>query len=331
MMSGELYKDLHKDLIVIDGLIISKWNREVFEDMRKGGITAANCTCSIWEGINESLINLAKWKSWFKEYSDLIIQVNEIEDILYAKKTGRVGIILGWQNTSGFENHIELIPLFKELGIKVMQLTYNTQNLSGSGCFESRDNGLSDFGREVISEMNKQGVLVDLSHVGDTTGEEVIRFSNKPVAYTHCCPKTLLNHPRNKSDRQLKFIIDNGGFIGISTYPWFLPKGGETTVDDCVEVFEYVIKLVGEDNVGIGTDFTQGHTKDFFDWLSLNHGHGKNLIERDWDVAPQPKGFQNLSEFHNITNTMISKGWSESRIRKFMGGNWYDFLKNVWI
>lgn len=128
MMSGELYKDLHKDLIVIDGLIISKWNREVFEDMRKGGITAANCTCSIWEGINESLINLAKWKSWFKEYSDLIIQVNEIEDILYAKKTGRVGIILGWQNTSGFENHIELIPLFKELGIKVMQLTYNTQN-----------------------------------------------------------------------------------------------------------------------------------------------------------------------------------------------------------
>ena len=120
MMSGELYKDLHKDLIVIDGLIISKWNREVFEDMRKGGITAANCTCSIWEGINESLINLAKWKSWFKEYSDLIIQVNEIEDILYAKKTGGK-IVLRIEDTDQsrkVDNAVEsLISTFEKLNI----------------------------------------------------------------------------------------------------------------------------------------------------------------------------------------------------------------------
>lgn len=323
-------EQFHKDLIIVDGLIISNWNRKVFEDMHKGGITAANCTCGVWEGVNDSLVNVAKWKTWFRENNDLIVQIYKIEDILDAKKTNRVGIILGWQNTSGIENHINLIPVFKELGIGVMQITYNTQNLSGSGCYESKDRGLSDFGREVIDEMNNAGIVIDLSHVGEKTSEEVIRHSKKPVAYSHCCPRSLLNHPRNKSDEQIKYIVDKGGFVGVSTYPWFLPKGSETTVDDCLVAFEYVINLIGEDHVGIGTDFTQGQTKQFFDWLSLNHGHGRNLLLRDWEVAPQPIGFQSLSEYPNLTNAMMRRNWSEDRIRKIMGQNWLNFLEEVW-
>ena len=115
---------------------------------------------------------------------------------------------------------------WKDLGVGVMQLTYNTQNLVGSGCLESRDAGLSDFGRDVIDEMNRIGILIDLSHVGAQTSEDAIRHSKRPVAYTHCCPSALLDHPRNKSDEQLKLIVDHGGIIGIATYPPFLPKGG---------------------------------------------------------------------------------------------------------
>lgn len=156
---------LHSDAIIIDGLVISDWSHTVFEDMKSGGLTAANCTCGVWEGFRDSMQNIATWKEWFSSYSDTLRQVYTTEDILRAKWEGKVGIILGWQNTWGFEDQIPFIKIFWELGIRSMQLTYNTQNLVGSGCWESHDGGLSDFGREVIDELNRVGILIDLSHV----------------------------------------------------------------------------------------------------------------------------------------------------------------------
>ena len=145
-------ENLHKDALIIDGLVISKWSREVFADMRKGGLTAANCTCSVWEGIRGSMDNIAAWKRMFEANDDLILQVKTTADIVRAKKEEKTGIILGWQNTSGIEDRIEYLAIYKELGVNVMQLTYNTQNFVGSGCYESVDSGLSDFGRDVVDE-----------------------------------------------------------------------------------------------------------------------------------------------------------------------------------
>ena len=323
-------EQIHRNAIVFDGLVISKWSREVFEDMHRGGITAVNCTCSVWEGLHDTLVNVARWKSWFTEHADILLPVYTTRDIDRAKREKRVGVILGWQNTSGIEDRLELVAVFKSLGVGVMQLTYNTQNLVGSGCYESHDSGLSDYGRGLIDEMNRLGVVVDLSHVGAKTSEDAIRYSKAPVAYSHCCPAALLDHPRNKSDAQLKLIVEHGGFVGVTTYPSFLPRGAESTVDDCVAVIDYVIELVGEDRVGIGTDFTQDQDAAFFDWLSLDKGHGRRLIVRDWDVAPQPVGFQRLSEFPNLTAAMVRRGWSENRIRKVLGENWVAFLREVW-
>jgi membrane dipeptidase len=323
-------EEIHRNAIVVDGLVISKWSREVFEDMHSGGITAVNCTCSVWEGLHDTLVNVAQWKSWFSEHADILLPVHTTTDIEKAKRENRVGIILGWQNTSGIEDRLELIAVFKSLGVGVMQLTYNTQNLVGSGCYESHDSGLSDYGRGLIDEMNRVGVVVDLSHVGAKTSEDAIRYSKVPVAYSHCCPAALLDHPRNKTDAQLKLIIEHGGFVGVTTYPSFLPRGAESTVDDCVAAIEYVVDLVGEDRVGIGTDFTQGQDAAFFDWLSLDKGHGRRLIFRDWAVAPQPVGLQRLSEFSNLTAAMVRRGWSETRILKVLGENWVSFLREVW-
>jgi membrane dipeptidase len=124
---------LHDSLTVIDGLVISKWSRAVFADMRRGGLTAANCTCSIWEGFVGTMRNIAQWKRWFADNADLIAPVRTAADIRRAKAEGKTGIILGFQNTSALEDQIGYISLFKELGVGVMQLTYNTQNLAGSG------------------------------------------------------------------------------------------------------------------------------------------------------------------------------------------------------
>ena len=121
---------LHDSHTVIDGLVISKWSRAVFADMRKGGLTAANCTCSIWEGFVDTMRNIAQWKRWFAGNTDLITPVRTTADIRRAKSEGKTGIILGFQNTSALEDQTGYISLFKELGVGVMQITYNTQNLA---------------------------------------------------------------------------------------------------------------------------------------------------------------------------------------------------------
>ena len=217
--------ELHRDAVVIDGLIISDWSREVFEDMRRGGLTAANCTCCVWENFRGAMDNVARWKRMFHDHADLITQVFTTGDIRRAKAEGRTGIILGWQNVSGIEDRIDYLALFKELGVGIVQMAYNTQNLVGTGCYESRDAGLSDFGREVVAEMNRVGILCDLSHVGANTSRDVIEASTKPVAYSHCLPSGLKEHPRNKSDDELRFIAERGGFIGVTMFPAFLKRG----------------------------------------------------------------------------------------------------------
>ena len=321
---------LHEEAILIDGLIISKWSRSVFEEMRAGGVTAANCTCSVWEGFQATMENVAQWKRWFREHDDLLLQVHGTGDIRRAKRDGRTGIVLGWQNTSALEDRAEFVEVFRDLGVRVMQLTYNTQNLVGSGCWESRDGGLSDFGRDVIDEMNRCGVLVDLSHVGPKTSADAVRHSVKPVAYTHCCPTGIMEHPRNKSDDQMRAVVERGGFVGVATYPPFLPWGDETTVDQCVDVFEYVIDVAGEDAVGIGTDFTQDQEVSFFEWLRSDKGHGRLLVPGKPRVPRLPIGLATIKEFPNLTAAMARRGWSESRIRKVLGENWLRFLGEVW-
>lgn len=320
--------DLHNDAIVFDGLVISNWGREVFEEMRRGGLTAANCTCSVWEGFRDTMDNVARWKGWFEEHSDILLQVHGTADVQRAKAQGKTGIVLGWQNTSGIEDRIDYLRLFKDLGVRIMQLTYNTQNLVGCGCYESRDSGLSDFGREVVDEMNRLGILIDLSHVGPKTSEDAIRHSKTPAAYTHCLPSGLKDHPRNKSDEQLKFIAEQGGFVGVTMFAPFLPRGADSTVDDYVEAIDYVIDLVGEESVGIGTDFIQGHGPEFMRWITHDKGYARRLVELG--AVTTPEGMRGLSDYPNLTAAMERAGWSEARIRKVLGENWVGFLKEVW-
>lgn len=319
----------YDDAILIDGLVIARFSRAIFEDMLKGGITAANCTCSVWHDFRATMANIAQWKRWFVEHDDLIMQVYMTDDIRRAKKEGRVGVMLGWQNTCGIDDDIANLALFRELGVRIMQLTYNSQNLVGSGCWESRDGGLSDFGRHVIDEMNRLGILIDLSHVGAKTSEDAIRHSKVPVAYTHCCPM-LKQHARNKTDEQLRSIADAGGFVGFASYTPFLPKGEDSTIEDCVSGMAYLIDLVGEESVGIGTDWVQDQDVGFFDYLSADKGKGHATAPPHETVPAMPKGLETLGDFRNFIPAMERAGWSDTRIRGVLGENWFKFLDRVW-
>ena len=324
--------ELHRDAVVIDGLQINNWSRAVFEDMRRAGLTAVNCTCAVWEDFSAAMDRIAQWKQWFAENDDLLLQVHRAADISRAKAEGKTGVYLGWQNTYGIEDRLDYLRVFKDLGVGCMQLTYNTRNLIGSGCWESHDDGLSDFGHEAVEAMNEARILIDLSHVGPRTSEQAIRHSGQPVAYTHCAPSGLMNHPRNKSDEQLRFIVDQGGFVGFATYPPFMAQGAATTVEDCVDTLEYLINLLGEDAVGIGTDFTQGQDKAFFDYLSLDKGRFRRVVPEQpgAGVTVMPEGLRTIGEFPNLTRAMVARGWPQTRTAKIIGGNWHAFLERVW-
>ncbi|WFM71290.1 dipeptidase [Halomonas sp. CKK8] len=320
-------RELHDDAIVIDGLIIAKWNRELFEDMRRGGLTAANCTVSVWEGFQATVDNIVRSNALMAECRDLVRPVRTTADITRAKEEGKTGILYGFQNAHAFEDQIGYVEVFKQLGVGIVQMCYNTQNLVGTGCYE-RDGGLSGFGREIVAEMNRVGIMCDLSHVGETTSREVIEASEKPVCYSHCLPSGLKEHPRNKSDAELKFIADRGGFVGVTMFTPFLRAGVDASVDDYVEAIEYVMNIVGEDAIGIGTDFTQGHGQDFFEWLTHDKGYARRLTR--FGEIINPEGIRTIGEFPNLTEALLRRGFSEPQVRKIMGENWVRVLKDVW-
>ncbi|MCL9783376.1 dipeptidase [Vibrio sp. S4M6] len=320
-------RELHDDAIVIDGLVIAKWDRELFADMRKGGLTAANCTVSVWEGFHSTVNNIVEMNRLIDANQDMVIKIKSTDDIRRAKRLGKTGVMMGFQNANAFEDQTGYVQIFKDLGVGVVQMCYNTQNLVGTGCYE-RDGGLSGFGHEIVEEMNSVGVMCDLSHVGEKTSKEVILASKKPVCYSHCLPSGLKDHPRNKSDQELKFIADHGGFVGVTMFAPFLKNGIHSSIEDYVEAIDYIYNLVGEDQIGIGTDFTQGHGQPFFEWLTHDKGYARRLT--DFGEIINPEGIRTLGEFPNLTDALLRHGFSETLVRKIMGENWLRVLADVW-
>jgi len=318
---------VHDDSMVVDGLIVAKWDRAVFEDMKKGGLTAASCTVSLWEGFRDTVSNIADMKKLIRDNADLVALVRTVDDIHRAKMDGKTGIIISFQNSHAFEDLLGSIEAFADMGVRIVQLCYNTQNLVGTGCYE-RDGGLSGYGHEVIAEMNRCGIMIDLSHVGANTSRETILASDKPVCYSHCLPSGLKDHPRNKSDAELRFIVEHGGFVGVTMFSPFLRRGADANVHDYVEAFDYVIDLIGEDRVGIGSDFTQGYDKGFFDWITHDKGRYRRLT--DFGTVQNPEGIRTIGEFPNLTRAMERAGWPASRMEKVLGANWMRFYGEVW-
>jgi membrane dipeptidase len=319
--------EIHDKAIVIDGLICAKWNRELFEDMAKGKLTAANCTVSFWENFEGTVRNVVEMNQLIEANSDLLTKVYTTKDIHRAKAEGKTGVMMGFQNAHAFEDQIGYVQVFKDLGVGIVQMCYNTQNLVGTGCYE-RDGGLSGYGREIVAEMNRVGMLCDLSHVGPNTAKEVIIESTKPVAYSHCLPAGLKEHPRNRTDEELKFIADNGGFVGVTMFAPFLKAGINATIDDYVEAIQYIYNIVGEDAIGIGTDFTQGHGYDFFEYLTHDKGYARRLTR--FGEIINPLGMRTVGDFPNLTEALLKHGFSERQVVKIMGENWVNLLEEVW-
>lgn len=324
--------NLHNSSIVIDALQCSDFNRDLLLDAQKGGITAINASSVLWENFRGGMDYIAMWRQKLAENSDIAMPIRTTQDILSAKTEGRVGIILGWQNTSPIEDRLDNFATFKELGVNIMQLTYNTQNFFGAGYLEGKDSGLTGFGREAVDEMAKCGVLIDLSHVGIQTSLDTIDYSRKPVAITHCLPSGLSDVPRNKPDAVFKACADKGGVIGTSLFAPGLAKGNDADVRDVIDALEYTLNLVGEDHVAIGTDFNHNRPRPgpWLLWANKDKGTGRTLAEFGSAKITKPDGIRHSGEFMNLTAEMKRRGWDDVLVQKILGGNWMRLFEDVW-
>ena len=263
----------YRDAVVVDGLNVSNWDSPaVYESLRRGGVSAINATIAVWEDFPQTVDNIAAWMARFRTHEESLTPVTSVRDILDAKEQGKTGVVFGWQNASPLGGDLNRLELFHRLGVRIVQITYNERNLVGNGCYERSDDGLSHFGVDAVKELNRLGILIDLSHVGDRTTLEAAELSEQPVACTHANARGFFNHVRNKTDDALRLIADGGGVIGANAFPPFLRNGFESTVADYVDVIDDLVERIGVDHVAIGTDYTQDQPKAFFDWIFARQG-----------------------------------------------------------
>ena len=332
MKTGQSAANVYDEAVVVDGLNVSNWeSAAVFDSLQAGGVTAINATIAVWEGYAAAMDNVATWIRRFEERNETLSQVTEVQDILDAKRDGKTGVILGWQNASPIENDLDRLDLFYRLGVRVIQLTYNERNLLGNGCWERNDDGLSHFGADAVREMNRLGILIDLSHVGDRTTLDAAELSDLPVACTHANARSFFDSQRNKTDDALRLIAEKGGVIGATAWQPFLRKGWESKLGDFIDAIEDMVERVGIDHVGIGTDYTQGQTKEWFDVLMSQQGTKPLERRKEYPEVPgHPEGLETPDKMPAIADALLSRGFSSDEITKILGGNWLRLFKQVW-
>lgn len=316
----------YEDWLVVDGLELSRWDRETFSELRDGGVTCVHATCAFWETAAEALASVGSLLRTLRAHSDLVVPVRSVDDVLAAHAARRVGFLLGFQNASPFEDDLDLVGAFHELGVRVVQLTYNNQNLVGSSCYESRDSGLSRFGRLLVEELNRLGVLVDLSHVGDTTSLETIELSSAPVAVTHSNPRWFHDVARNKPDEVLRACAGRGGVVGACIYPLVLPGGAACSWSAFADMLLRLIDELGVEHVAVGTDFARKQPPELISWLRAG------TWTREREDVPEPAWPEWLSSpraFPDFAGRLLEAGLTEADTRLILGENWLRVLREV--
>jgi len=316
--------------IIIDGLQYCKWSPEIFEEMRIGGVTAVHATVSYWETFRETVSNIATWKKMLREFPFRMMLARTADDIRMAQESGRTAIILGAQNCTPLDGDIGLVEILHDLGLRIMQLTYNNQSLLATGCYEPIDNGLTRMGRQVICEMNRVGMVVDLSHCSARSAQDAIEHSCRPVAITHANPSRWHSARRNFSDDVLRALAESGGILGLSTYPHHLKGGSGCSLRSFCEMAARTAEIMGTKNIAIGSDLCQGQPNSVVEWMrngtwtrTRDYGEGS---EEDPGFPEMPQWFSSNKDFGNIAAGLAEVGFSASEVESILGLNWLAFF-----
>ena len=317
----------------IDNLQYCKWSRKIFEINKEANLDAVHVTIVYHEDYDELLLEIKKWEKLFNENSDLIFLGRDFNDIEKAHKENKTAIFFGFQNCSPIEDNVNLIEKVHELGCRFMQLTYNNQSLLATGCYEKVDSGVTNFGREVIKEMNRVGIVVDMSHSAEKSTFDAIDISEKPIAITHANPSFWHNVKRNKSSDLLKSLSDSGGILGLSLYPHHLKEGTNCTLDSFCEMIAKTAEIINVNKIGIGSDLCLNQPDEVVEWMrngtwskSKNYGEGS---KNKPGFPKQPDWFKDARGFVNLERGLKKVGFSDTEIKGILGNNWFNFYKSI--
>ena len=317
--------------MIIDGLQYCNWSRRIFEEMRAGRVTCVHVTVSYWETFRETVDRITAWHRRFEQHGDLIMPVGSADDVRRAGREGKTGIVFGFQNCSPMDDDFALIQVLHELGARFMQLSYNNQSLLATGCYEAEDPGITRFGRQAIKEMNRVGLVIDMSHSAERSTLEAIEISERPIAITHANAARWAPALRNKSDTVLKALAASGGMLGLSLYPHHLKGGSNCTLESFCEMVAGTAQIMGAEPIGLGSDLCQDQPDSVVEWMrngrwsrSLDYGEGSKAQA---GFPAQPDWFGGNRDFGNIAAGLRKVGFSEAEAAGILGLNWLGFFE----
>ena len=321
--------------MLIDCLQYCQWSPKIFQQWSEGGVDAVHVTIAYHENFRETVLNFEQWNRWFEKYPNRIVQAFSAEDIENAKESGRTAVVFGFQNPSPIEDDIGLVEIVHRLGARFMQLTYNNQSLLATGCYEDDDTGLTRMGREVVEEMNRVGLVVDMSHSAERSTLEAIEHSQRPIAISHANPSFWHPARRNKSDDVLKALAASGGMLGVSLYPHHLKDGSQCSLDNFCGMIAQAVEIMGVDHIGFGSDLCQDQPDSVVEWMrvgrwtkKIDYGEGSAAQA---GFPPMPSWFEDNRHWENILGGLAKTGFSHHDIEKISGGNWLEFYRRSFI
>ncbi|MGD1884010.1 MAG: membrane dipeptidase [Paracoccaceae bacterium] len=325
----------HIGSYVIDGLQYANWSEKVFRQMREGGVDAVHVTIAYHELFRETVGNIEAWNRLFEAHPDLIVQARTGDDIRNARTDGRTAILFGAQTPAPIEDDIGLVEILHTLGLRFMQLSYNNQSLLATGCYEAEDRGLTRMGREVVTEMNRVGLVVDMSHSAERSTLDAIEHSIRPIAITHANPVGWHPALRNKSETVLRALTQTGGMLGFSLYPHHLQGGSDCTLQAFCAMVADTAELMGVDRIGIGSDLCQNQPDSVVQWMRVGRWTKKNDFGEGSasrpGFPPQPEFFRDNRDFPRLAAGLRSVGFSQSDIDGIMGENWLRFFDQSFV
>ena len=315
----------------IDGLQYCNWSEKIFKQWRASDLTAVHVTISYHEQFRETVSNFEQWNSWFEKHPSLIMPAFYAEDVETASKQNKTAVIFGFQNPSPIEDDIGLVEILHRLGGRFMQLSYNNQSLLATGCYEENDPGITRMGKEVIKEMNRVGMVVDMSHSSERSTFEAIELSSRPIVISHANPSFWHPAKRNKSDEIIKELSNSNGMLGFSLYPHHLNNSSQCSLEDFCSMIARTADLIGIDHIGFGSDLCQDQPDSIVEWMRV----GKWTKEIDYGEGSasnpgfpdMPDWFRDNRDWHNIIEGLKKHGFSNDEINKIKGENWLSFFR----
>ncbi|MGE4635154.1 MAG: membrane dipeptidase [Arenicellales bacterium] len=317
--------------VTIDCLQYCNWSGGIFDQMAEGALDAVHVTICYHEDFRETVSNMSQWHRLFEAYPERIVHGRTSADVILAQQSQRTAVFFGFQNCSPIESDIGLVEVCHQLGARFMQLSYNNQSLLASGCYEEVDSGITRMGRQVIAEMNRVGLVVDMSHSGERSTLEAIAASARPIAITHANPASWHDALRNKSNTVLKALAESGGMVGFSLYPHHLRDGSDCSLQSFCRMVAYAADLIGVNHIGIGSDLCQDQPDSVVAWMRNGRWTRQTDFGEGSVAAPgfpaQPSWFQDNRDFPNIRRGLEEVGLDQDSVAAVMGGNWLAFFE----